>query len=135
MGKGTSRTMAIEWTFGAEAHPDINNPIMVIEAWLRFLDSGQIGTRAIDKAWRRCYHETLQVVNDTPKKAWEGVTSAMSATILHLIQLRICPAGYSQWYRGDTDNIRDTPFLMNMDNAMDRPHNLLWIKNRLANHM
>ena len=109
MGKGSSRTLSIEWTFGSDAQPDINNPIMVIEAWLRFVDSGQLSPNALRKAWHRCYRDTQRVVDQAPETAWQGVTSAMSATILHLIQLHIQPIEPTLWKRGDTDNIKDTP--------------------------
>ena len=89
MGKGSSRTLSIEWACGSDAQPDINNPIMVIEAWLRFVDSGQLSPNALRKAWHRCYRDTQRVVDQAPETAWQGVTSAMSATILHLIQLHI----------------------------------------------
>ena len=55
MGKGSSRTLTIQWTFGPDAQPDINNPMEVIEAWLRFVDSEEIPHRALTKAWRLCY--------------------------------------------------------------------------------
>lgn len=35
MGNGSSRTIASHWTFGADALPDVNNPMSVIQAWLR----------------------------------------------------------------------------------------------------
>ena len=41
MGKGASRTIAIQWTFGADALPDVTNPMSVIHAWLRFVDFGR----------------------------------------------------------------------------------------------
>ena len=59
----------------------------------------------------------------------------MSATILHLIQLHIKPVDPAHWWRGDTDNIHDTPTHMNMANAIDRTNNILWIKNRPAQQL
>ena len=45
MGKGTSRAIAIQWTFGPDALPDINNPLSVMHAWLRFVDSNEISNQ------------------------------------------------------------------------------------------
>ena len=66
MGKGSSRTLAIEWTFGAAGQPDLNNPLMVIRAWLRFYDSGELSVAATRKAWRRCYANLQQTISVTP---------------------------------------------------------------------
>ena len=93
MGKGSSRTLAIQWTFGPDAQPDINNPLTVMDAWLRFVDSGEISHRALTKAWDLCYTDMQRVVNTDPLHVWQGVTSAMTATILHLIQFHIKPTG------------------------------------------
>ena len=134
MGKGSSRTLAIEWTFGSDAQPDINNPLLVLKAWFRFLDSEQLSQVAITKAWHKGYHDIHQSILHK-KLPWEDVTSAMSATLLHLIQLKIRPINPSTWYRGDSDNILDTPIRMDMADEMDRETNMQWIKNRLAKHM
>jgi len=108
---------------------------MVMEAWLRFLDSGQISLRAIDKAWHRCYHDVTNDIKANPNKCWDNITSAMSATIMHLLQLRITPSGSSLWHREGDDGSQGTPIPMNMGNTMDRAHHLQWIRQRLAAHM
>ena len=130
MGQGASRTIAIQWTFGADALPDVNNPMSVIHAWLRFADSGEVSKAAPTKAWRACYADIQLAVKQDPDHVWEGVTSAMSAKILHLLQLHIKPVGPSFWLRGDTDNIDDTP--VKMANPVDRVLHLQWIKDRLS---
>ena len=132
MGKGSSRTLAIQWTFWPDAQPDINNPLSVMQAWLRFADSGEIPHRALTKAWHLCCADLQCVCENDPLHVWEGVTSAMTATILHLIQFHIKPVGPTLWMRGDTDDISDTPIPMDLRNAVDRAHHLQWIKNRLA---
>ena len=66
MGKGPSRTLAIQWTFGPDAQPDINNTIAVMEAWLRVADSGEISHRALTKAWHLCYANLQHVVATDP---------------------------------------------------------------------
>ena len=68
MGKGSSRTLAIEWTFGSDAQPDINNPLLVLKAWFRFLDSEQLSQIAITKAWHKGVprHPPIHPTQKTP---------------------------------------------------------------------
>ena len=117
MGKGTSRTLANEWTFGGDAHPDITKPMSVITAWLRFVDAGEVSIGALTQTWQLCYANTEEVVRTDPTHAWQGVTSAMTATILHLIQLHIKPIGPVYWKRGDVDDIKITPIKMELKNT------------------
>ena len=132
MGKGSSRTLAIQWTFGPDAQPDINNPLTVMDAWLRFVDSGEISHRALTKAWHLCYADLQHVVATGPLHVWQGVSLAMTTTILHLIQLHIKPIGPTLWMRGDTDDMSDTPIPMDLRNLVDRALQMKSIKNRLA---
>ena len=131
MGKGSSRTIAIQWTSGADALPDVTNPMPVIYAWLRFADTADIPDAALTKAWHASYADIQDTIKHDPPHVWRGITSAMSATILHLLQLHIKHAGPTCRLRGDTDDISDTPIVMNLKNPVDRAMRLQWTKDRL----
>ena len=99
MCKGSSRTIAIEWTYGPDSVPSVNNPMAVLQAWLRFVDKEPIPVEPLKKAWRSSYAEMQAKIISEPTKVWEGVTSAMTASILHLIQLHIKPIHPTAWLR------------------------------------
>ena len=70
MGKGSSRTIAIQWTVGADALPDVSNPMSVIYAWPRFADTADVPAAALTKAWRACYADIQDTVKYDPQHVW-----------------------------------------------------------------
>ena len=89
--QGVSRTLAIELMYGPDAQPDTRNPLLAFRAWLRFLDTAEVSMTAIEKAWCKPYASLQAKVNAEDPHIWDSVTSAMSASILHLIHLGIQP--------------------------------------------
>ena len=83
-------------------------------------------------AWHACYADIQDKIKNGPLHVWGGVTSSMSATILHLLQLHIRPAGPTRWYRGDVDDITETPICMDLRGPVDREMRLQWIYDRLS---
>ena len=50
--KGSSRTLAIERVYGSDGQPEIRNPLLVLRAWLLFVDTADLPIASINKAWR-----------------------------------------------------------------------------------
>ena len=104
--QGVSRTLAIVWMYGPEAQPDTRNPLLALRAWLRFLDTADVSVAAIEKAWCRRYASLQARFNADDPNIWDSVTSAMSASILHLIHLGVtagvlsCVATHCRGTRG-----------------------------------
>ena len=64
---------------------------------------------------------------------WNSVTSAMSATILHIIQLFIVPISPTVWQRcGIASDPISAMILMKMECRVDREIHIGWVEERLT---
>ena len=97
--------LAIEWIYGSEGQPELRNPLLVMRAWLRFVDTADLPIASINKAWHKRYSDiqTRTVTEATHVRG--SITSAMSASILHLLQLEIRPISPTNrlWHRIEGD--------------------------------
>ena len=53
--KWSSRTLAIGWVHGSDGQPELRNPLLVMRAWLRFVDAADLPMASINEAWRKRY--------------------------------------------------------------------------------
>ena len=49
MHKGLSRALAIEWVYVPEGQLEVRNPVLILRAWLRFIDASDIPAAALEK--------------------------------------------------------------------------------------
>ena len=92
MHKGSSRTLAIEWIYWPEGQPEVRNPILVIRAWMWFINDTDIPAAALEKGCAMRYSELMDHKNRDPDHIWDAITSAMTTVILHFLQLLMVPA-------------------------------------------
>ena len=131
--KGSSRTLAIEWIYGPDGQPEVRNPQLVIRAWLRFYDEAEVPVAAPEKAWPLRYAEITGQIERGPSHVWDAISSAMSASILHLIQLHVIPVFATKWFRRQEEGDSTSDLIaMDMHIPIDRGEHLIWIENRLA---
>ena len=78
--EGSSRTLAIEWVCGSEAQPELRNPLLVMRAWLRFVDTADIPIASINKAWCKRYSDIKTRTVTETTHVWDSIASAMSAS-------------------------------------------------------
>ena len=102
--RGSSRTLAIEWVYGPEGQTEVNNPILILRAWLRFFDDSDVPAAALEKGWAMRYAETNEHVSRDPGNIGDAISSAMTASILHLLQLHIAPASATSWFRKQVED-------------------------------
>ena len=137
--QGVSRTLAIEWMYGPDAQPDTRNPLLAFRAWLRFLDTADISVSAIEKAWCKRYASLQAMFNVEDPHIWDSVTSAMSASILHLIHLGIQPVSPAVWLRTTVEHVSDANSgpgtRLDMNCPLQREEHLAWIEGLLAERM
>ena len=137
--QGVSRTLAIEWMYGPEAQPDTRNPLLAFRTWLRFLDTADVSVAAIEKAWCRRYASLQASYTANDPNIWDSVTSAMSASIVHLLHLGVRPVSPAVWFRIGVDHVEDaSPGIerrLDMRCPLQREEHLSWIENRLAEKM
>ena len=137
--QGPSRTLAIEWMYGPDAQPDTRNPLLALREWLRFLDTTDISVVAIEKAWCRRYASLQASYSANDPQIWDSVTSAMSASVLHLIQLEVRQVACALWLRTAVGDVEDassgTARRLDMRCPLRREENLSWIESGLPERM
>ena len=125
--------------YGPEAQPDTRNPLLALRAWLRFLDTADTSVAAIEKAWCKRYASLRASYTANDPKIWDSVTSAMSASIVHLLQLGIRPVAPAVWFRTAVEHVEDassgTERRLDMRCPLQREEHLSWIESRLAEKM
>ena len=96
--EGTSSTIAIAWTYGRDAQPDIRTHMDHIEAWLRYYDKYRSTEKesAMQEAWFKAAAKT-KGAERKGKKATTEMTSAMSACITSLRLIDIEPWTMHEW--------------------------------------
>ena len=87
--------------YGSDGQPELRNPLLVMRAWLGFVDTADLSIAPINKAWhkRYCDIQTRTVTEIEIDHVWDSITSAMSASILHLLQLKVRPISPTAWLR------------------------------------
>ena len=91
---------------------------------------------SIDKAWRMRYLDIKQKTVTETSHVWGSITSAMSASILHLLQLEIRPISPTTWLRHRVESDASSgDVTMDMRCPSQREEHLQWIEDRLAQAM
>ena len=107
-----------------------------MRAWLRVVGTADIPIASINKACHKRYSDIKKRTVTGATHVWGSITSAMSASILHLLQLEIRPISPTTWLRrrieGDTTS---GDVFMDMRCPIQREEHLQWIEDRLAEAM
>ena len=115
--------------------PDLRNPLLVMRAWLRFVDTADLPIASINKAWHKRYSDVKNRTVTEATHVWDSITSAMSASILHL-QLEVRPISPTTWLRHRIEgDATSGDILMDMRCPIQREEHLQWIEDRLAEAM
>ena len=123
--RGSSRTLAIEWIYVPEGQPEVGNPVLILRAWLRFYDEADVPIAALEKAWALRYVEITGQIDRGPTHVWDAISSALSASILHLIQLHAIPVSTTKWFRRQEEgNPAFDLITMDMQCPIDREEHL-----------
>ena len=77
-GKGTDNALAVEWVYGEDAQPTVQNPIGCITAWLRLLDETDLPMDGITKGWSMRW-SIIEGLLDQEEYVWGNIASSMSA--------------------------------------------------------
>ena len=127
--KGSSRTLAIAWIYGSDAHPDTRNPLLALRAWLRFLGTADVSAAAIQKAWCKRYSDIQASYVAEDPRIWDSITSAMSASLLHLLQVDVRPVAPAVWLRHQIEgDSLSGDVTIDMRCRLQREENLVWIE-------
>ena len=86
--------------------PELRNPLLVMRAWLRFVDTADLPIASIGKAWCKRYSDIKTRTVTEATHVWGSITSAMSPRILHLLQLGIRPVSPTTWLRHRIEGLR-----------------------------
>ena len=114
----------------------MRGPVLILRAWLHFYDDADVPVAALEKAWAMRYVEITGHICRDPGHIWDAISSAMSASILHLIQLHVVPASATRWFRRRDEQNPDSDIVtMDMRCPIDREAHLQWIEWRLSQDM
>lgn len=122
--------------YGPEGQPEVRNPILILRAWLRFFDDAEVPIAALEKGWAMRYAEITEHVCRDPDNIWDAISSAMTASVLHLLQLHIVLASATRWLRRQVEHDPTTNIvIMGMRCPVDREAHRLWTEGRLSQEM